>query len=76
METAILTAIISGASAAISAIIVAAIQHRKTVAIIEYRLGELESKVDEHNKIVTRTYELEKTAGIMDTRLKALESKG
>lgn len=66
----ILTAIISGGSAAIAAIIVAAIQHRKTVAILEYRLIELEKKVDKHNNLVERTYELESRADVADEKIK------
>jgi hypothetical protein len=66
----ILTAIISGGSAAIAAIIVAAIQHRKTVAILEFRLIELEKKVDKHNNLVERTYELESRADVADEKIK------
>lgn len=66
----ILTAIISGGSAAIAAIVVAAIQHRKTVAILEYRLIELEKKVDKHNNLVERTYELESRADVADEKIK------
>ena len=72
METMIplITAIISGGSAAVAAIIVAAIQHRKTVAILEYRLGQLEEKVDKHNNLVERTYELEKRTDLQDEKIK------
>ena len=83
MDTTLLTAIISGGSAALSAIIVAAIQHRKTVAILEYRLASLEAKVDKHNNLVERTYELEKRTDVQEekirvanNRIKDLEQKG
>jgi len=33
--------------------------NRKNSALIAYRLEELEKKVDEHNKVVMRTYQLE-----------------
>lgn len=42
--------VISGAVA----LIVASLQHSKTTALIEYRLEQLEKKVDKHNNIVER----------------------
>ena len=42
--------IISG----VVALIVASLQHSKTSALIEYRLEQLEKKVDKHNNIVER----------------------
>ena len=33
--------------------------NRKSAALIEYRLGQLEQKVDKHNKVVERTFVLE-----------------
>lgn len=72
METMIpiITAVISGGSAAIAAIIVAAVQHRKTVAILDYRLGQLEEKVNKHNNLVDRTYELEKRTDLQEEKIK------
>lgn len=35
-------------------------QHDKTAALIDYRLGQLESKVEKHNKLVERMYVLER----------------
>lgn len=79
----IITAVISGGSAAIAAIIVASIQHKKTVALLEYRLLELEKKVDKHNNIIERTYELEKQSAVIQNDIKVanhriddLEKKG
>lgn len=53
MITAIVTlvgAIISG----LVSLAVATIQHNKTSALMEYRLEQLEKKVDKHNNIVER----------------------
>lgn len=66
----LITAIISGGSAAIAAIVVAAIQHKKTDALLEYRLKELEAKVDKHNNVIERTYNLEKAAAVMENDIK------
>lgn len=71
----ILTAVISGASAAIAAIVVAVIQHRKTVALLEYRLMELEKKVDKHNNVIERTYDLESRADVFDEKIKVANNR-
>lgn len=38
------------------ALIVASKQHSKSVALVEYRLKELEDKVDKHNNVIERLY--------------------
>ena len=47
--------IISG----VVALVVASIQHSKVSALIEYRLEQLEKKVDKHNNVVERLTILE-----------------
>lgn len=62
MSSAIITAIGTIAGALISGIvslIVSSHQHNKSMALIEYRLQELEKKVDKHNNLVERVYALE-----------------
>lgn len=57
MDAAILTALSTIFGAIISGIVavtVAGKQHDKTIALIEYRLKELEDKVDKHNNLVER----------------------
>lgn len=51
----IIGALISGAVS----LAVASWQHNKSIALIEYRLGELEEKVDKHNNLVERMYKVE-----------------
>ena len=55
---------------------------RKNTALVAYRLDQLEIKVDRHNQIVERTYEIERKMSIMkdhqesfDSRLKLLEKE-
>ena len=35
------------------------ISNRKSAALMEYRLQQLEQKVDKHNQVIERTYKLE-----------------
>lgn len=60
----IIGAIISG----IVAVVVAGKQHDKTTALIEYRLKELEEKVDKHNNLVERMY-------VVETKLNLISKK-
>ena len=56
-----------------AAIIVSAIQNRKTVNLIEYRLKELEKKQDKHNSTIERTYKLEERVSVVETKIEDLE---
>lgn len=51
----VIGALISGAVS----LAVASWQHNKSIALIEYRLGQLEEKVDKHNNVVERLYKVE-----------------
>lgn len=39
-------------------------------AIIKQRLDQLEKKVDKHNNLIERTYELEKDIEVLDEKMK------
>ena len=58
METIIGAAISAAATLAVCLITNHAAQE-KTRALLDYRLGELEKKVDKHNHVVERMYKLE-----------------
>lgn len=45
-------------------------QHEKTIALINYKLEELTKRVDKHNNVVERVYELEQQAEVHDERIK------
>ena len=51
-------------------IVISMIQHKKSMALIEYRLAQLEKKVDTHNNVITRTYELEKQMAVIQEDIK------
>lgn len=58
MET-ILAAAISAAVTLVVCLVQNHAQNEKTRALLDYRLGELEKKVDKHNKVMERTFVLE-----------------
>lgn len=47
--------------------------NRKSSALIAYRLEQLEEKVNKHNNVIERTYELEKHEEVFKEHLDALE---
>ena len=49
--------------------------NRKQTALMAYRLEQLEKKVDKHNNVIERTYELEKNTAVMKERLDELEKQ-
>ena len=46
------------------------IANRKSMALIEYRLKQLEEKVNKHNNLIERTYKLEKEVAILQEEIK------
>lgn len=53
---ALIGSIVGAILSAIVAIYTANKQHDKTVALVEYRLKQLENKVDKHNNVIERLY--------------------
>lgn len=44
--------------------------HRKSAALMLYRLEQLEEKVDKHNKVIERTYKLEEHEALVDEKIR------
>lgn len=75
-----ITAIIAGAATVIGAIIsgivaliVSEKQHDKTIALVEYRLNQLENKVTKHNNLVERMTLAEEKIKVANHRIEDLE---
>lgn len=63
MNSAMITAIATIIGALISGVVsllVSSHQHDKAMALVEYRIGELEEKMDKHNNLVERTAVIER----------------
>lgn len=66
MDATVIATMVSVAGTIIGSVISANValsvankQHDKTIALIEYRLKELEDKVDKHNNVIERLYVVE-----------------
>lgn len=69
MET-ILSAIITGAVSLVVCLITNHAQNKRTLALLDYRLGQLETKVSKHNNLVERTYHLEGDMDVVHEQIK------
>lgn len=69
-EDALMQAIIVAVLGMIGALGGSWIANRKNMALIEYRLKQLEEKVNKHNNLIERTYQLEKQVAIIQEEIK------
>ena len=65
----------SAAVTAIFALIGTYFSNRKQTALVAYRLEQLEKKVDKHNNVIERTYELEKNTALLKERIEELDKQ-
>ncbi len=49
--------------------------NRKSTALIAYRLEQLEDKVNKHNNVIERTYQLEKNEGMIEEHLRSIDQE-
>lgn len=78
MTTALITAagtVIGAIISGIVALVVSSSQHNKTIALVEYRLGELEKKQDKHNDLIERMTLAEEKIKVANHRIEDLEAK-
>lgn len=72
-----LVGFLSNSASGVVAIIVCLInntfQNNEMKKLIEYRLTELETKVDKHNNLIDRTYKLEQSLAVHEERIDRLE---
>lgn len=45
-------------------------KHSETITLITYRIDELTKKVNQHNNLIERTYQLESRADLTEEKLK------
>lgn len=68
-----ITAIISGLSVAVPSVIATILSNRKSNALMVYRIGQLEDKVNKHNNLIERMYKVETRVTLIEDEMKGLE---
>ena len=74
MET-IISSIITGVVAIATCLITQGMANRKTTALIEFRLTELQKQVEKHNSIIERTFQLEEKTAVQQQQINTLEKR-
>ncbi len=57
----------------ITNIVISIVNNRKQSALVQYRLEELEKKVDKHNNLVERTYHLETEVAVIKEEISSIK---
>ena len=47
----------------------------RTEALVIYRIGQLETKVDKHNQVIVRTFKLEEGQAVMCEQIKVINHR-
>ena len=83
MDNTVLVALITGGLSLAGTLAGSYFAQKKSTALIAYRLEQLEKKVEVHNKVIERTFVLEKRCDVYDEKFKVanhriedLERKG
>lgn len=70
MFQAVISAIITGICAVIVSVINSSYQANATRKLIEYKIEELTKRVEKHNNVIERTYNLEQARAVMEEQIK------
>lgn len=51
------------------------LSNRRNAALIDYRMKQLEEKVNKHNKLIERTYKLEEKVAVIENEIEHIEEQ-
>ena len=71
MSSTVIAGIITGVVGIVVCLVNNFFQNRKTASLFEYRMGQLEKKVDLHNNAVERLYKAERAIAVNETKIRA-----
>ena len=69
MDNTIIVALIGGLFASIPSVIATISSNNKAQALMNYRIEQLDKKVEKHNKVIDRTYQLEEDVRVLKTKM-------
>lgn len=73
MDLSIVASIVVAVLSLIGTLVGSYISGNKTLVLLDYRIRSLEEKVNKHNQVIERTYELEKKTAIHDEQIEELQ---
>lgn len=75
MSDVIIVAIITGVLSLAGTLAGSYFSQKKSTALVVYRLEQLEKKVDKHNQVIERTFQLEKRCDLFDEKIKVANNR-
>lgn len=70
MDNTVIVAIISGLCVSVPSVIATISSNNKAQALMNYKIDELDKKVEKHNKVIERTFNLENEVHILEEKMK------
>lgn len=65
MSDTVMVAIISGLCVGVPSVFATMMSNNKANALMNYKIDELDKKVEKHNKVIERTFNLEKDLAVL-----------
>ena len=75
MSDVIIVAIVTGGLSLVGTLFGSYLSHRKSTALIAYRIEQLEKKQDKHNCLIERTYRLEQAVQVQEEKIKVANNR-
>ena len=66
----IIIAVVSGLFASVPSVIANITSNKKTTALMEFKIDQLDKKVHEHNNLIARTYKCEERLSVLEEKVK------
>ena len=63
-------AIITSLIVAVPTLVANILSNRKSTALMEYKIDQLDKKVHEHNNLINRTYKCEERLSVLEEKIK------
>lgn len=70
MELNIIAELIGGLCVAVPTVIATIVANNKSRALMEYRIDQLDKKVEKHNNVIERTFHLEEEVHVLEEKVR------
>ena len=69
MDNTVIVALIGGLCASIPSVLATIMSNNKAQALMNYKIDQLDKKVEKHNSVVERTYNLEEDVRVLKEKM-------
>lgn len=75
MTDVVIVALITGGLSFLGNVITVFLSQKKSTALITYRIDQLEEKVNKHNNLIERMYEVEEKVSVLEEKAKVANNR-